>query len=154
MAVRPTLLTMCLALSPANYYDINPVSEFPRHMEIDFEKYSIPASGMGAVHNSTNASYTIAEENGDKYLSFSKKGNSGWTSAYALVLNPNGKAKDNSEKGSYKMENGATYRVSFRYKLSSADGSCSGDCRSKAASTVSAGQYTSSGNSVMLRLVV
>ena len=109
-----------------DYYDINPVSEFPRHMEIDFEKYSIPASGMGAVHNSTNASYTIAEENGDKYLSFSKKGNSGWTSAYALVLNPNGKAKDNSEKGSYKMENGATYRVSFRYKLSSADGSCSG----------------------------
>ena len=109
-----------------DYYDINPVSEFPRHMEIDFEKYSIPASGMGAVHNSTNASYTIAEENGDKYLSFSKKGNSGWTSAYALVLNPNGKAKDNSEKGSYKMENGAKYRVSFRYKLSSADGSCSG----------------------------
>ena len=97
-----------------------------RHMEIGFEKYSIPASGMGAVYNSTNASYTIAEENGDKYLSFSKKGNSGWTSAYALVLNPNGKAKDNSEKGSYKMENGATYRVSFRYKLSSADGSCSG----------------------------
>ena len=38
-----------------------------RHMEIGFEKYSIPASGMGAVYNSTNASYTIAEENGDKY---------------------------------------------------------------------------------------
>ena len=109
-----------------DYYDINPVSEFPRHMEIDFEKYSIPASGMGAVYNSTNASYTIAEENGDKYLSFSKKGNSGWTSAYALVLNPNGKAKDNSEKGSYKMENGATYRVSFKYKLSFADSSCNG----------------------------
>ena len=97
-----------------------------RHMEIGFEKYSIPASGMGAVYNSTNASYTIAEENGDKYLSFSKKGNSGWTSAYALVLNPNGKAKDNSEKGSYKMENGATYRVSFKYKLSFADSSCNG----------------------------
>ena len=97
-----------------------------RHMEIGFEKYSIPASGMGAVYNSTNASYTIAEENGDKYLSFSKKGNSGWTSAYALVLNPNGKAKDDSEKGSYKMENGATYRVSFKYKLSFADSSCNG----------------------------
>ena len=109
-----------------DYYDINPVSEFPRHMEIDFEKYSIPASGMGAVHNSTNASYTIAEENGDKYLSFSKTGSVKWTAAYALLLNPNGKAKDNSEKGSYKMENGAKYRVSFRYKLSSADGSCSG----------------------------
>ena len=109
-----------------DYYDINPVSEFPRHMEIDFEKYSIPASGMGAVHNSTNASYTIAEENGDKYLSFSKTGSVKWTASYALLLNPNGKAKDNSEKGSYKMENGATYRVSFRYKLSSADGSCSG----------------------------
>ena len=109
-----------------DYYDINPVSEFPRHMEIDFEKYSIPASGMGAVHNSTNASYTIAEENGDKYLSFSKTGSVKWTASYALLLNPNGKAKDNSEKGSYKMENGAKYRVSFRYKLSSADGSCSG----------------------------
>ena len=109
-----------------DYYDINPVSEFPRHMEIDFEKYSIPASGMGAVYNSTNASYTIAEENGDKYLSFSKTGSVKWTASYALLLNPNGKAKDNSEKGSYKMENGAKYRVSFRYKLSSADGSCSG----------------------------
>ena len=109
-----------------DYYDINPVSEFPRHMEIDFEKYSIPASGMGAVHNSTNASYTIAEENGDKYLSFSKTGSVKWTASYALLLNPNGKAKDNSEKGSYKMENGAKYRVSFRYKLLSADGSCSG----------------------------
>ena len=97
-----------------------------RHMEIGFEKYSIPASGMGAVYNSTNASYTIAEENGDKYLSFSKTGSVKWTASYALLLNPNGKAKDNSEKGSYKMENGAKYRVSFRYKLSSADGSCSG----------------------------
>ena len=109
-----------------DYYDINPVSEFPRHMEIDFEKYSIPASGMGAVNNGTNISYAIADDNGDKYLNLSKTDTDTLSSHYALVLNPNGKAKDDSEKGSYKMENGATYRVSFRYKLSSADGSCSG----------------------------
>ena len=97
-----------------------------RHMEIGFEKYSIPASGMGAVNNGTNISYAIADDNGDKYLNLSKTDTDTLSSHYALVLNPNGKAKDDSEKGSYKMENGATYRVSFKYKLSSADGSCSG----------------------------
>ena len=109
-----------------DYYDINPVSEFPRHMEIDFEKYSIPASGMGAVNNGTNISYAIADDNGDKYLNLSKTDTDTLSSHYALVLNPNGKAKDDSEKGSYKMENGATYRVSFKYKLSFADSSCNG----------------------------
>lgn len=97
-----------------------------RHMEIGFEKYSIPASGMGAVNNGTNISYAIADDNGDKYLNLSKTDTDTLSSHYALVLNPNGKAKDDSEKGSYKMENGATYRVSFKYKLSFADSSCNG----------------------------
>ncbi|HAL20084.1 MAG TPA: hypothetical protein DCP17_04975, partial [Ruminococcaceae bacterium] len=72
-----------------DYYDINPVSEFPRHMEIDFEKYSIPASGMGAVNNGTNISYAIADDNGDKYLNLSKTDTDTLSSHYALVLNPN-----------------------------------------------------------------
>ncbi len=98
-----------------------------QHMVIDFESYFIPSNGMGAVYNSDNTRYTIAEDNSmGKYLNLAKTGQGTWTPAYTLLLNPNGKAAENNADKAYKMENGAKYRVSFKYKLVFTDSAISG----------------------------
>lgn len=110
-----------------DYYEIRKVPDFAQHMEIGFDEYVLPAPGeAGSVYTGTNITYTVAEDDAEatgKYLKFTKTIKSNWAPAYALLLNPVGKATKNTLNDCYKMADGKTYRLSFRYKLTYNDSS-------------------------------
>ena len=106
----------------------------PQHMEVDFSGYEVKDSVTYPNSNNTYASadanpsclWSIKDDNGNKYLECNKSNSftnpgSGY---YSFILNPKGVAGNSRNDASFtkdaeifSLEDGARYRLTFRYKL-------------------------------------
>ncbi len=105
-----------------------------QHMEVDFSGYEVKDSVTYPNSNNTYASadanpsclWSIKDDNGNKYLECNKSNSftnpgSGY---YSFILNPKGVAGNSKTDTSFtkdaeifSLEDGARYRLTFRYKL-------------------------------------
>lgn len=120
------VLSMAISFSAVIAATAVPVSaetsEFKtEHAEVDFSKYELSV-GNNIVNYDSNGSFwsIVTEDNENKYMHFSKtkQQNGNWTPNWTFVLNPTGAVDWN---GHYRIEKNARYRISFDYKLSTAD---------------------------------
>ncbi len=106
----------------------------PQHMEVDFSDYEVKDSVTYPNSNNTYASadanpsclWSIKEDNGNKYLECNKSNSLTNTGSgyYSFILNPKGVAGNSKTDTSFtkdaeifSLEDGARYRLTFRYKL-------------------------------------
>ena len=96
-------------------------------MEVGFDQYKIVTEKDNSTANNTytfnnNVPETLwsveTDSENNKYMQFKKtadQSKTGWKPAYAFFLNPTGST---SNSGVFKIVKGATYKVTFKYKLS------------------------------------
>lgn len=101
----------------------------PQHMEIDFNDYKIVKTAVGTAHiGSVNghdeALWEIVEESGNKIMRYKSTGalNSDGSLPYSFIANPTGAASAAAKANAFILENGAEYRISFRYRLVGGEG--------------------------------
>ncbi len=94
----------------------------PQHMEIDFDNYNISkvVGNSGSIAASDDALWVIGEADGNKYMSYPSTGKMTSTGSlpYGFMANPTGSGSFADRANAFILENGAEYRISFKYRLS------------------------------------
>lgn len=94
----------------------------PQHMEIDFDNYDISkvVGYSGSIAAENDALWVIGEADGNKYMSYPSTGAmiSDNSLPYGFMANPTGSGSFADRKNAFILENGAEYRISFKYRLS------------------------------------
>lgn len=118
---RPTEGTALTYNLSVDYIEIKK-SVAPQHMEIDFDNYNISkvVGNSGSIAASDDALWVIGEADGNKYMSYPSTGTMTSESSlpYGFMANPTGSGSFADRKNAFILENGAEYRISFKYRLS------------------------------------
>lgn len=114
-----------------DYVEIERIEYKPQHMNVDFDDFEF------RLNSTNNQGYTVysygtavtetaywvdGSEAENNYITFNSNGSSNWAPAYTVIINPTGYstyAGNNSADMSkiFQAEDGADYRISFKYKL-------------------------------------
>lgn len=95
----------------------------PQHMKIDFDNYNVTkvSGNSGSIADDNDALWRIdSDDSGNNYMRYPSSGamtNSG-SLPYGFMANPTGSASFADRANAFILENGAEYRVSFKYRLS------------------------------------
>ena len=95
----------------------------PQHMEIDFDNYNVTkvSGSSGSIANDDDALWLIdSDDSSNNYMSYHSSGEmtKGGSLPYGFMANPTGSASYADRANAFILENGAEYRVSFKYRLS------------------------------------
>lgn len=95
----------------------------PQHMEIDFGSYKVTkvSESSGSIANNADALWQIAsDDSGNKFMQYPSNGNMTSDSSlpYGFMANPTGSASFADRANAFILDEGAEYRISFKYRLS------------------------------------